>query len=273
MTVTIAVTGAAGRMGRRIIALSTTDEQVRCAAALEGPGSKALGADAGELAGVDSLGVVVADRLDADVDVVVDFSTPTGSMHWLGVCTEHRLPFITGTTGFTDEHRGRLRDASADIPVIVGANMSVGVNLMLRLVRQVAGLLDASYDVEIVEAHHRHKVDAPSGTALALRDAVVEGRSGDGGKEPSVVYGRHGAVGPRPAGEIALHTLRTGDVVGEHTVSFGGLGETITIGHAARSRDIFAAGALRAARWIVGRPPGLYDMQDVLFKDRPAPPV
>jgi len=260
-------------MGRRIIALSTTNPQVRCAAALEGLNSKALGADAGELAGVDSLGVVIADRLDAEVDVVVDFSTPAGSMHWLAVCAEHRLPFVTGTTGFTDEHRGRLREASGGIPVLVGANMSVGVNLMLRLVRQLAGLLDASYDVEIVEAHHRHKLDAPSGTALALRDAVVAGRSSDDANEPSVVYGRHGAVGPRPVGEIAVHTLRTGDVVGEHTVSFGGLGETITIGHAARSRNIFAAGALRAARWIVGRPPGRYDMQDVLFGDGSTPSV
>lgn len=265
MTVRVAVSGAAGKMGRWIIALASGDEGVNIVAALERPESPAIGLDAGESAGVAGLSTAVGKQIEVDFDVMIDFSTPAAGVGWLNQCVRRSRPFVTGTTGYDEADRERFRAAAESIPVLKAPNMSVGVSLMLRVARQLAEVLDASYDIEITEAHHRLKVDAPSGTALALRDAVIAGRTRAGAAGPNVVYGRRGRTGPRPAGEIAVHTLRTGDVVGEHTVSFGGTGETLTIGHSARSRDIFAAGAIRAAKWIVGRPPGLYDMSDVLF--------
>ena len=267
MSIKIAVAGGAGRMGRRIVALTHSDSDLQVVAALEAADNEAIGSDAGELAGIRRISVPVADQFDGEFDVLVDFSLPRGTMHWLNVCLMQDRPIVTGTTGLTDSDLEKLQEASKQIAVLKAPNMSVGVNVLLRLARQLGGILDASYDVEITETHHRFKVDAPSGTALALRDAVSEGRIASGAEEPTVVYGRHGETGQRPAGEIGLHSLRIGDTVGEHTVSFGTLGETITIGHAAHSRDTLAAGALRAAKWIILRPPGLYDMQDVLFGD------
>ncbi|MFQ5422939.1 MAG: 4-hydroxy-tetrahydrodipicolinate reductase [Phycisphaerae bacterium] len=265
MAVRIAVAGAAGKMGRRIIALASARDDVRCVAALERRGSPAIGTDAGALAGADGPPVPVTEHPQEGFDVLVEFSTPSGTLAWLDECLRSARPIVIGTTGHTETEWSRIRAAARSIAVLKAPNMSVGVNVLLRTVRQLAGILDPSYDVEIVETHHRFKVDAPSGTALALRDAVMEGRKKAEAAESIVVYGRHGESGPRPSGEIAVHALRSGDVVGEHTVSFGTIGETVTVAHAARSRDVFAAGALRAAKWIAGRPPGLYDMQDVLF--------
>lgn len=265
MSLQIAIAGAAGRMGRRLLALAATDDALACVAALEHSSSPALGRDAGELAGLGATSLVVTDRVEAPFEVLVEFSLPAGTMHWLDVCLSRGVPMVTGTTGHTESQLKRLRAAAKSIPILKAPNMSVGVNVLLRLARMLGGILDESYDVEIVETHHRFKVDAPSGTAIALRDAVMDGRSSRGAAGAQVVYGRHGETGRRPAGQIGMHSQRLGDTVGEHTVAFGTMGETITIGHSAHSRDTFASGALRAAKWLVGRPAGLYDMQDVLF--------
>lgn len=258
--------GAAGRMGRRIIALAADDASVRVVAALESAGSSAIGEDAGDLACGRSSGVRVTHALEAlPTDVLIEFTSPAGTLHWLDVCIARGLPIVIGTTGHSPDQLSRINEAASKIAIIKAANMSVGVNVLLRAARMLSQALDLSYDVEIVESHHRFKADAPSGTALALRDAVIDGRRDAGHGAPPIVYGRHGHTAERPAGVIGIHALRIGDTVGEHTVAFGNLGETITLGHSAHSRDTFAAGALRASKWIVGRPPGLYSMQDVLF--------
>ncbi|HKQ46671.1 MAG TPA: 4-hydroxy-tetrahydrodipicolinate reductase [Phycisphaerae bacterium] len=259
----IAIAGAAGRMGRRIVALAAVQSDLRGVAAIDSPGSEGVGKDAGELAGIGPIGVRVADRVAAEFDVLIDFSSPAGTDQCLATCVDAGRPIVIGTTGQSDEQMGRIREASSRIAVLKSANMSVGVNVMLRVVRQLAELLDEGYDIEITEAHHRFKVDAPSGTALALLEAVKAGRKA----KPStpIVHGRQGNVGQRPSGEIGIHSQRIGDTVGEHTVAFGTLGETLSIHHSAHSRDTFALGALRAAKWLVGKPAGLYNMQDVLF--------
>jgi 4-hydroxy-tetrahydrodipicolinate reductase len=269
MPIRIVVAGAAGRTGRRIVALAAGDPDLTVVAALEAAGSDSLGTDAGELAGIGRNAVPLADHCPGQFDVLVDFSLPGGTIQWLDECHRRSRPMVIGTTGHRDSDLQRIRDAAQRIAVLKAPNMSVGVNVLLRLARQLGETLDPSYDVEITEVHHRFKADAPSGTALALRDAVGRGRRDAGGAGPTVVYGRHGETGQRPAGQIGIHSLRSGDTVGQHTVAFGTLGETITIGHLAHSRDTFAAGALRAAKWIVGRPPGMYDMGDVLFGDPP----
>lgn len=269
MSIRIVVAGAAGRTARRIVALASADPDVNVAAALESPGSNNLGTDAGDLAGVGPLSVPLSDHCPEDFDVLIDFSLPAGTIQWLEECRRLSRPMVIGTTGHSDAQLLQIRDAAQRIAVLQAPNMSVGVNVLLRLAGQLGELLGPSYDVEITETHHRFKVDAPSGTALALRDAVSRGRHASGEADPTVVYGRQGYTGQRPPGQIGIHSLRSGDTVGQHTVSFGTLGETITIGHSAHSRDTFAAGALRAAKWIVGRPPGIYDMHDVLFGDPP----
>ena len=270
MSLKIAIAGAGGRMGCRLVALASADPALACVAALERSGSPALGADAGTLAGVAPLAVEVCETTERPFDVLIEFSSPAGTMQWLEVCRSRGCAMVIGTTGHDDEQTERIRRASGSIAVLKAPNMSVGVNVMLRLVRMLAGTLDESFDAEITEAHHRFKIDAPSGTALALRDEVRIGRSGGAGGRGSeadspVVYGRHGKTGARSPGEIGMHSLRLGDVVGRHSVAFGTLGETVTVSHEAHSRDTFASGALRAAKWIAGKPPGLYSMQDVLF--------
>ncbi len=264
MAVRMAVAGAGGRMGRRIIALAGEDGGVQVVAALERAGHACLGRDAGELAGVGPLNLAVSELPAAAFDVLVDFTSPEGTQGHLALCREHGSAIVIGTTGHGEAQLSAIASAAKAIPVLKAANMSVGVNVVLRLAELLAGRLDAGFDVEIVEAHHRFKEDAPSGTALALCEAVQRGRAASGAA-PRVVQGRSGRAGPRPAGEIGMHSLRIGDTVGEHVVHFGSLGETISIAHSAHSRDTFAAGALKAARWISGRPAGLYDMQQVLF--------
>ena len=255
-----AIVGAGGRMGRRIIALASTDPAFACAAAIEPATSDLLGRDAGELASIGHSGVTLSDRLEAEFDVLIDFSTAAATKTWLKVCRERPRPMVIGTTGHDESSIAAIREASRDIAILQAPNMSVGVNLMLRLVEELARALDATYDVEITETHHRFKMDAPSGTAVALRDAVQKGRGG----QANVTHGRQGQTGQRPPGQIGVHSLRMGDTVGEHTVSFGGLGETISISHSAHSRDTFAAGALRAAKWIIGKPAGLYGMSHAM---------
>jgi 4-hydroxy-tetrahydrodipicolinate reductase len=265
----IAITGAAGRMGRRIAALAIESEQFDIVAAVEAPGSPEIGKDVGELAGVGAFGVKVTTTLDCGEpgradngpDVLIDFSLPDSTMHWLGECRNRRIPMIVGTTGLTGSQNADVADAAQTIAIVQSANMSVGINLLLKIVSQVAKALGCDYDIEISESHHRFKKDAPSGTALAIARSICAALGKDPGD--TVVYGRCGGTARRP-GEIGVHALRLGDTVGEHTVHFGSLGETITIGHSAHTRDTFVRGALRAAQWLVGRQPGLYTMNDVL---------
>ena len=257
----IAITGAAGRMGRRIAALAIESEQFDIVSAMEAPGHADMGKDVGELAGVGAFGVKVSQTLDDTPDVLIDFTLPEGTIHWLDVCRARGVPMVIGTTGLTQSQQAAVADAGVSVPIVYSANMSVGINVLLKVVAQVARALGEDYDVEVAETHHRFKKDAPSGTAIMLTKAIC----GALGKEyaDTVVFGRGGRC-PRGKGEIAMHALRVGDTVGEHTIHFGNLGETITIAHSAHTRDTFVRGALRAAKWLCGRKAGLYTMQDVL---------
>jgi len=257
----IAITGAAGRMGRRIAAIAIEGEQMDVVSAMDIAGHADLGKDVGELAGVGTFGVAVDTEMLDTPDVVIDFSLPEGTMRWLPECREKGIAMVIGTTGLTESQRAEIVDAAADIPIVHAANMSVGVNVLLKILGDVARTLGEDYDIEVSETHHRFKKDAPSGTAIALARSICEGIGKEYGDV--AVLGR-GGMCPRNPGEIGMHALRVGDTVGEHTVHFGNLGETITIGHSAHTRDTFVRGALRAADWLNEKPAGLYDMQDVL---------
>jgi len=265
MSVRIAVAGAAGRMGRAIVQACTEREDAVVTAALERPGSPALGRDAGEVAGIGRLGVTVAADLDAVAeafDVLVDFTAPAATVAHVWRCRELGRRVVVGTTGLDGEQKRRIAEAARDIPVVLAPNMSVGVNLCFKLAEIAARVLGHDTDVEIVEAHHRHKVDAPSGTALRLGEIVAAALGRD--LAECAVYGRQGHTGERDRRTIGFATIRGGDIVGEHTVLFAGSGERVEITHRASSRSIFARGAVRAAVWLAERGPGLYDMQDVL---------
>jgi 4-hydroxy-tetrahydrodipicolinate reductase len=261
----IAIAGAAGRMGRRIAALAIESEQFDIVAALESAGHADLGKDIGELAGAGRFGLAVTDQLGDAPEVLIDFTTPESTMRLLELSRQRKLPMVIGTTGLTESQLAAVSDAASAAPILHAANMSVGVNLLLKVVGEVAAALGEDYDVEVSETHHRFKKDAPSGTAIALAKSVCKALGKEYGE--TAVLGR-GGVCPRNKGEIGMHALRVGDTVGEHSVYFGNLGETITISHSAHTRDTFAMGALRAARWLVGKPAGLYSMQDVLFGPR-----
>jgi 4-hydroxy-tetrahydrodipicolinate reductase len=259
------VTGAAGRMGGQLVRLIQETEGISVGAAVERPGHPGLGRDAGELAGIGALGVPVGSSLSevlSGADVVIDFTSAAASLvHLEAVCRAEKA-IVIGSTGFSDQERESIRRRGGEARVFQAPNMSVGVNVLLQVVAQVARLLGDGYDVEIVETHHRFKKDAPSGTALALGEAVASalGRdlSADG------VHGRHGLVGERNPREIGFHAVRAGDVVGDHTVLFGGMGERVEITHRASSRETFARGAIRAALWLPKQPKGFYEMTDLL---------
>jgi 4-hydroxy-tetrahydrodipicolinate reductase len=260
--VRLAIVGCTGRMGRALVRLAAEDPELQVAAAITLGDDPALGRDAGTAAGTETIGVTVSDRCEAACDVVVEFTLPVGCIAWARWCGENGVALVSGTTGIGDSGTAALQAAAEHVPAVWSPNMSVGVNLLLQLVSEAARRLDETWDVEVCEAHHKQKVDAPSGTARALVDAVCEAR----GQDPldAATYGRYGQCGPRPAGEIGVHALRLGSNIGEHEVHFASAGEALTLRHRAQSRDIFASGALRAARWVVGRSPGLYNMRDVL---------
>jgi 4-hydroxy-tetrahydrodipicolinate reductase len=258
------VTGVAGRMGTQIARLVRTAEGMALAGAVERPGP-AVGQDAGVVAGMAPAGVAVVDDLAkalAGADVVVDFTSHEASARHAELCAERGVPLVIGSTGFTPEARSRVAAAARRIPVVLAPNMSVGVTVLFELVRQAAKVLGDGYDVEIVELHHKKKRDAPSGTAVRLAEVAAEAL----GREPqdALAYSRHGIIGERPPWQIGVQTLRGGDVVGEHTVFFCGEGERLELTHRATSREQFAHGAVRAARWVVGKPAGLHDMAAVL---------
>jgi len=261
----VAIAGAAGRMGRALIQAVHEVEGLALGAATEQPGSSLLGADAGEVAGVGRLGVSVAGSL-ADVvddfDVLIDFTRPAPSLGHLAVCLDARRSAVIGTTGFSAEGKERIVAAGRHIPLVFAPNMSVGVNLCFKLLDIAARVMGTDADIEVIEAHHRHKVDAPSGTALRMGEIVAEALGRD--LKTCAVYGRQGVTGERSAETIGFETIRAGDVVGEHSVWLAAEGERVEIVHKASSRMTFARGATRAARWLSGREPGCYDMQDVL---------
>ncbi|MDD4888958.1 MAG: 4-hydroxy-tetrahydrodipicolinate reductase [Phycisphaerae bacterium] len=259
----LAVTGAAGRMGMRLVALASADPALKVVAALESAGHAKLGQDAGAVAGAGPAGVAISDELKVDADVMIDFTVPAASLAWLRRCQQGGVSMVIGTTGFDAAAERAIEQAGETLAILKAANMSVGVNVLLRVVGELARALGEDYDIEVVEAHHRFKKDAPSGTALALARAIAQatGRSID----RDLVHGRHGKEAMRKRGEIGVHALRLGDTVGEHEIHFGTLGETVKVSHSAHTRDTFAAGALRAAKWLASREPGVYLMQDVLF--------
>ena len=256
------VNGAGGRMGKRIIALSAEDPEVSLAGAFERPDHPDLGRDAGLLSGTRELGVPLTVRRDVAADVAVDFSHRESALDLLDWCPRHGVGAVVGTTGLGEEGQKRLEAAATRVPCLMAPNMSLGVNVLLKLVGDVARALGDAYDVEIVEAHHNRKKDAPSGTALALGQSVADGLGR--ALDEVAVHGRHGMVGERTTREIGFHAVRAGDTVGEHTVIFGGQGERVEVRHVATSRDTFARGALRAAKFLAGKPPGRYAVADVL---------
>jgi len=262
----IAITGAAGRMGRNLIEAVLADPQATLAGAVERSGHALLGTDAGALVGREALGVPLMDDLGAvlarGVDVVIDFTTPMATLQHIDICRRAGVRMVIGTTGLSSDQRLVLEQAARDVAMVAAPNFSVGVTLSLKLIELAAKVLGDEVDVEIIEAHHRHKVDAPSGTALAMGEAAARalGRN----LKECAVYGREGYTGERDRKTIGFATVRAGDVVGDHTVLFAGIGERLEITHKASSRMTFANGAVRAANWAMERKSGLFDMQDVL---------
>lgn len=261
----IGVLGCAGRMGRANLREVLETEDVALAGGTERAGSAALGQDLGVLAGRDALGLVAGDdapALIAASDVLIEFSTPEATLAHAALCARAAKAHVIGTTGLDRAQARELEELAASMPVVLAANMSIGVNLLLGLVERAAAALRDGYDIEILELHHRHKVDAPSGTALALGRAAARGRGVE--LDEVAVRGRDGITGAREAGRIGFAALRGGDVVGEHRVLFAGQGERLELGHVATDRRIYAQGAVHAARWAAGQKPGLYGMADVL---------
>jgi len=258
--------GAAGRMGKTLIeAVQHTQGAAGLTAAVHRPESSLVGADAGELAGIGRNGVMLSGELSRvldDFDVLIDFTHPSVTLQNLALCRKARKAMVIGTTGFTAEQKLTLLEASKEIPIVFAANFSVGVNLCLKLLDTAARVLGDEVDIEIIEAHHRHKVDAPSGTALRMGEVVAQALGRD--LEEVAVYGREGQTGARDRQTIGFATVRAGDVVGDHTVLFASEGERVEITHKASSRMTFAKGAVRAALWLKDKQPALYDMQDVL---------
>jgi len=263
----VIVTGASGRMGQRLVAAVAADAETKLVGATERPGHPALGKDAGLVAGVGELKVLIQEDLSAllnstKAELVIDFTAPPATLGHVEACAKAKVAMVIGTTGFQPEERSRLAELARPIPCLLAPNMSVGVNLMFHLSRIAAEVLGEGFDIEVIEAHHRLKKDAPSGTAVRLGEILAEAR-GWKFKEVERTH-REGMIGERPGREIGMQTVRAGDIVGEHTVLFAGTGERLELIHRATSRDTFARGAVRAGRWVVKQAPGLYSMQDLL---------
>ena len=261
----VAVVGAVGRMGRMLLQAVAGDEQCQLGAAVIMHGESLLGVDAGELVGVGSLGVPLTDDLAKvvdDFDVLIDFTTPQATMAHVELCRVHGKGIVIGTTGLSQEQKDTLAQAAQETAVVFAPNMSIGVNLVFRLLEVAARVLGDDADIEIIEAHHRHKVDSPSGTALKMGEVVADTLGRD--LQTCALYGREGHIGPRERETIGFATLRGGDVIGDHTVLFACEGERVEVTHKASSRVIYARGALRAVHFIAGQRAGLFDMQDVL---------
>jgi 4-hydroxy-tetrahydrodipicolinate reductase len=261
----IAVAGASGRMGLCLIRAAVLAEGAVLVVAVSRPGSDAVGKDAGELIGIGALGISVVDDLASVVDqfdVLIDFTRPEASMAFIELCRQAGKKIVIGTTGYSDAQKAAITEAAKDVAIVLAPNMSVGVNLALKLLEMTAKVMGDYTDIEVIEAHHRHKIDAPSGTALRMGEVIADvlGRS----LKDCAIYGREGNTGERDRKTIGFSTIRAGDIVGEHTVMFADEGERVEITHKATSRMTFANGAVRAALWLKDKPNGLYDMQDVL---------
>jgi len=260
----IAIVGASGRMGRMLIESALKDGGVELVAAIDQPGTSAIGKDAGELVGM-PCGVKVTSDTEAAIamaDCLIDFTRPEGTLEHLAICRRHKVGIVIGTTGVGEDGKRAIADASRDIPVVFAPNMSVGMNVVFKLLDTASRILAEGYDIEIVEAHHKHKIDAPSGTALRMGEVVAQalGRN----LKECAIYGREGVTGERDPSTIGFATVRGGDIVGDHTVMYCGTGERVEISHKAGSRMPYALGSLRAARFLAGKENGLFDMQDVL---------
>ena len=263
--INVIVAGAAGRMGSRLVALIKGSTAMRLAGAIEGKGHPALGQDAGEAAGVGKMGLPITDDLQPLLEqgeVVIDFSAPEATREHLRAVAGRRRAMVIGTTGLSAAQLEEMKSLARQVACVCSPNMSVGVNLICKVISEMARTLGDEYDIEVIEAHHRFKKDAPSGTALKIAEVLATAVNRD--LNQVGVYARKGLTGERNKQEIGIQTIRAGDIVGDHTILFGGMGERIEVTHRASSRDTFAHGALRAAAWVVTRPPGLYDMMDVL---------
>ncbi|WP_017345600.1 4-hydroxy-tetrahydrodipicolinate reductase [Pantoea sp. A4] len=261
----IAIVGASGRMGRFLIQATQQAEGAELGAALVRSGSTLVGSDAGELAGVGHIGITLTDDLLSvidDFDVLIDFTRPEGTLAYLELCRQHQKAIVIGTTGFDEAGKAAIRAAAEEIGVVFAANFSVGVNLVLKLLEKAAKVMGDYADIEIIEAHHRHKVDAPSGTALAMGEAIADAMNWK--LDEHAVYAREGYTGEREAQSIGFATVRAGDIVGEHTAMFADVGERVEITHKASSRMTFATGAVKSALWLKDKKSGLFDMRDVL---------
>ncbi len=259
------IIGAAGRMGRALVQAVHASETVTLSAAVDAPESSLIGTDAGELAGLGRLDVAVAGRLEDvvhDADVFIDFTLPEATAHHLSLCRDAGVKLVIGTTGLNDQQWDHLRRVSEDIAVCIAPNYSIGVNLTFKMLDMAARVLGEDSDIEVIEAHHRHKIDAPSGTALRMGEVVADALGRD--LQQCAIYGREGRTGARDRQTIGFETIRAGDIVGEHTVMFAGEGERVEISHKATSRLNFARGAVRAAACLADHPAGRFDMQDVL---------
>jgi 4-hydroxy-tetrahydrodipicolinate reductase len=257
------VVGAGGKMGGRIIYIIKETPSIKLSRAIERPDHPSVGMDIGDVIGLGKMGVILEGSLKkGEGDVIINFTSPQSSIESLEFAKETGLAIVIGTTGLSSEQRNKAKELSKNVRCVLAPNMSVGVNVMFRIVQEVATVLGPEYDIEILESHHRLKKDSPSGTAVKLGELIANATGRDFGKVG--VYGRKGMVGERTKDEIGMQVIRAGDIVGEHTVLFGGVGERLEIIHRAHSRDNFARGAVRAALWVVNQPNGLYDMQDVL---------
>ena len=261
----VLVNAGAGKMGRRVLSLLLEDTDLALVGVREAVGHPAVGTDAGQLVGRGNLGVQVVsagEEVSEETDVAIDFSAPQATLELARVLGRKKIPMVSGTTGFTDAELEQLSEHMKGVAFVLAPNMSVGVNVLFKLAHDVTRILGEGFDVEIVEAHHRFKADAPSGTALRLGQEVARAR--EVALTEKACYGREGRCGARPSGEVGILAVRAGDIVGEHTVIFGGMGERIELVHKAHTRDNFAMGALRAAKWVTDQPAGRYDMMDVL---------
>lgn len=259
------VNGAAGRMGSRIIALIQETDGISLTGAIERKGHQSVGKDAGESAMWGKVGISITDNLSKIIDdseVVIEFTMPKSTIENLRIASIRKIPFVIGTTGFSNDELEEIKGLTKTIPCVMAPNMSVGVNLVFKTIADIAKILGDDYDIEIVEAHHRFKKDAPSGTAIKMAEVIAEALNRN--LNEVGIYARHGIIGERKKREIGIQTVRAGDIVGEHTVIFGGMGERIEVTHRAHTRDNFARGAIRAAKWVVKQKPGLYSMMDVL---------
>ncbi|WP_201564226.1 4-hydroxy-tetrahydrodipicolinate reductase [Psychrobacter sp. CMS30] len=264
-SINVGVIGAGGRMGRMLIEAVQENPQTTLNAAIERQGSSLVGADAGEVAAIGRLDVQIVDDLKAvinDIDVLIDFSLPDATEQNMQICAANKVAMVIGTTGFNEQQEQVLAEASKQIAIVYAGNYSTGVNLSLKLLGMAAKAFGSDADVEVIEAHHKHKIDAPSGTAYMMAEAVAEAR-GQNLKDVAV-YGREGQTGERKAGTIGIHAIRGGEIIGDHTVMFIADGEVVEITHRARARMTFAAGAVRAATWVIKQEVGQYNMQDVL---------